>query len=69
MIICTGIIKTMNQPAKRGRGRPPIEDPEDDRYELRLSKDRRERWEAAAGKAGKALAAWIKAVCDRASKR
>jgi predicted HicB family RNase H-like nuclease len=54
---------------KRPRGRPPVANPEDERYELRLSKDRRERWEAAAGRAGKALAAWIKAVCDRASKR
>jgi predicted HicB family RNase H-like nuclease len=54
---------------KRPRGRPPVANPEDERYELRLSKDRRERWEAAAEKAGKALAAWIKAVCDRAAKR
>jgi hypothetical protein len=68
MIICTGIMWPMTQ-TKRPRGRPPLENPETERYELRLSKDRRERWEAAAGKAGKALAAWIKAVCDRASKR
>lgn len=54
---------------KRPRGRPPIENPEDERYELRLSKDRRVRYETAAAKAGKALATWIKAVLDRASKR
>jgi hypothetical protein len=54
---------------KRPRGRPPIDDPEDERYELRLSRDRRARYEAAAAKAGKALAAWIKAVLDRSSKR
>ena len=59
----------MKDPQKRPRGRPPVEDPEDQRYELRLSTARRTRWEVAAGKAGKALSAWIKAVCDRASKR
>jgi predicted HicB family RNase H-like nuclease len=54
---------------KRPPGRPRLENPEDERYELRLSKDRRARYEAAAVRAGKALAAWIKAVLDRASKR
>ena len=56
-------------PAKRPRGRPPVENPEAERYELRLSKDRLERYTAAAGKAGKNLAAWIKGVLDRAAKR
>ena len=56
-------------PPKRPRGRPPVENPEDERYELRLSKGRRTLWEGAAGRAGKVLAAWIKAVCDRAAKR
>lgn len=59
----------MKEPAKRPRGRPPVENPEDQRYELRLSKDRLERYRAASERAGKALAAWIKGVLDRASKR
>ena len=59
----------MKDAQKRPRGRPPVEEPEDQRYELRLSTARRTRWEGAAGRAGKALAAWIKAVCDRASRR
>ncbi len=59
----------MKDTPKRPRGRPPVENPEEGRYELRLSGERRARWEAAADRAGKALAAWIKAVCDRASKR
>lgn len=54
---------------KRPRGRPRVENPEDERYELRLCKDRRERYEHAAAKAGKALAAWIKGVLDRAARR
>ena len=66
MIICPGTISGME---KRPRGRPPIENPEDERYELRLSKERRERYEAAARRAGQALATWIKAVLDRAAKR
>lgn len=56
-------------PTKRPRGRPPIENGETERYELRLSKDRLERYTAAADRAGKKLAAWIRAVLDRAAKR
>jgi len=59
----------MKEPAKRPRGRPPIDNGETERYELRLSRDRLERYESAATRAGKKLAAWIKAVCDRASRR
>ncbi len=58
----------MKEPPKRP-GRPPIENGETERYELRLSKDRLERYGAAAGRAGKTLAGWIKGVLDRASKR
>ena len=54
---------------KRGRGRPPVDDPETERYELRLSKTRLERYTGAAERAGKKLAAWKKGVLDRASKR
>jgi predicted HicB family RNase H-like nuclease len=57
----------MDKP-KRPRGRPPVDDPQDERYELRLSKSRLARYQRAADKAGKALAAWIKKVLDRASR-
>lgn len=69
MNICTGIIQPMKEPPKRPRGRPPIDNGETERYELRLSKERLERYGAAAEKAGKKLAAWIKGVLDRASRR
>jgi predicted HicB family RNase H-like nuclease len=68
MIICTGIMWPMTQ-TKRPRGRPPLENPETERYELRLSPDRLARYAAAAERAGKTIAAWMKAVLDRASKR
>lgn len=54
---------------KRPRGRPPVEEPEDQRYELRLSTARLERYTAAAEGAGKKLASWIKGVLDRAARR
>ncbi len=53
---------------KRPRGRPPVGDPENQRYEFRVSKSRLERYERAAKKAGLALAAWIKRALDRASR-
>jgi hypothetical protein len=56
-------------PTKRPRGRPPVENPETERYELRLSKDRLALYTQAAGRAGKTVAAWIKGVLDRAAKR
>lgn len=56
-------------PAKRPRGRPPLDNGETERYELRLSKERLTRYGAAAERAGKTLAAWIKGVLDRASRR
>jgi predicted HicB family RNase H-like nuclease len=59
----------MKEPAKRQRGRPPIENPETERYELRLSRGRLEQYTAKAEAAGKTLAAWIKGVLDRASRR
>ena len=59
----------MNNPAKHRRGRPPVEHGEVERYELRLSTERLERYTAAAERAGKKLSAWIKGVLDRASRR
>jgi hypothetical protein len=69
MIICTGIIRPMKEPPKRPRGRPPIDNGESERYELRLSRDRLARYTAKAAEVGKPLAAWIKGVLDRASRR
>ena len=59
----------MKEPAKRPRGRPALDNGETERYELRLSKDRLKRYGEAADRAGKVLAAWIKGVLDRASRR
>jgi predicted HicB family RNase H-like nuclease len=54
---------------KRGRGRPPKEDPETERLELRLKPARKAAYEAAAARKGKPVGTWAKAVLDRASKR
>ena len=56
---------------KRPRGKPPLPpgEGERERLEIRLSKDRRSRYEAAAVRAGEALSAWVKRVLDRASRR
>jgi predicted HicB family RNase H-like nuclease len=45
-----------------------VENPETERYELRLSPDRLKRYKAAAERAGIALAAWIKRVLDRSAR-
>jgi predicted HicB family RNase H-like nuclease len=50
-------------------GRPPLDEGEEERYEIRLSKARKEAYNAAAARRGLKLAAWIRAVLDRASKR
>jgi hypothetical protein len=67
-IFVRAIIVGMDKP-KRGPGRPPIDDPATERLEFRLTPEALERYERAAKRAGKALSAWIKAVCDRASRR
>ena len=58
----------MDEP-KRSPGRPRIDNGESDHLHIRVSTERKARYEAAAAKAGKKLAAWVKAVLDRASKR
>lgn len=55
--------------AKRGRGRPPVDDPAEDLIRFRVTPEDKERYFRAAAKAGKALSAWIKGVLDRAAKR
>jgi len=61
-------MKPENAP-KRGRGRPPIADPETERFEMRLTPARKAAYEAAAARRGKPVGAWAKAVLDRASKK
>lgn len=68
MIICAYIMFPM-EPAKRPRGRPPLDNGESERIALRVSPERKGRYEQAAAKAKLALSAWIKGVLDRASKR
>ena len=55
--------------AKRGRGRPPIEEPEDQRLEIRLTARRRKAYDDAAARKGLHTGTWAKRVLDRASKR
>ncbi len=66
-IICNDIMLPMD--TKRPRGRPPVDDGATALVQFRVEPDRKERYERAAKRAGKALSAWIKAVCDRASRR
>jgi len=54
---------------KRPRGRPPVEGGAETHIQFRVEPDRKERYERAAKRAGKALSAWIKSVLDRASRR
>ena len=59
----------MNDTQKRPPGRPPLDEGEEKRLEIRLSEARKEAYKAAAARRGLKLAAWIRAVLDRASKR
>ena len=52
---------------KRPRGKPKGEP--HTVFQFRLRESQKARYDDAAKRAGKALAAWIKAVCDRAAKR
>ena len=58
----------MNETQKRP-GRPPFGEGAEERFEIRLSKARKEAYSEAAARRGLKLAAWIRAVLDRASKR
>jgi predicted DNA binding CopG/RHH family protein len=55
--------------AKKGPGRPPLPEPEDERLEIRLSARRKASYKAAADRKGLPIGTWAKAVLDRASKR
>jgi hypothetical protein len=58
----------MDEP-KRSPGRPRIDNGESAHLHIRISEDRKARYEAAAKRAGKKVAAWAKGVLDRASRR
>lgn len=53
---------------KRPRGRPPVENGERLYLTIRVSEDRKGRYERAAAKAKETLSAWVKRVLDRASR-
>lgn len=59
----------MNEAPKRLPGRPRIGEGEEERLEIRLSAARKEAYSAAAARRGLKLAAWIRAILDRAAKR
>ena len=52
---------------KRGRGRPPLENGERLYLTIRVSEERKSRYERAAAKVKESLSAWVKRVLDRAS--
>jgi predicted HicB family RNase H-like nuclease len=58
----------MEQPKKRPRGRPPIENPESERFEIRVTPERKARYERAAARKKETLSAWAKKVLDRSSR-
>lgn len=53
---------------KRGRGRPPLENGERLYLTIRVSEERKSRYERAATKVKESLSAWVKRVLDRASR-
>ena len=53
---------------KRPRGRPHVENGERLYLTIRVSEERKARYERAATKAKETLSAWVKRVLDRASK-
>lgn len=53
---------------KRPRGRPPVQNGERLYLTIRISEERKARYERAATKAKETLSAWVKRVLDRASR-
>lgn len=63
------IIANKNPNQGRSRGRPPLGDEaENERFAMRVSKERLSRYGKAAAKAQESLSAWVKRVLDRAAK-
>jgi len=56
----------MEQKPKRHRGAPNKEAPASNRFEVRCLPEQKQRWSAAAQKAGfSSLAAWLKHFADK----
>lgn len=53
---------------KRQRGRPAVENGERLYLTIRISEERKARYERAAAKAKETLSAWVKRLLDRASR-
>lgn len=64
-IICDDTIGAMKQPKKRPRGQPKKANPASDYVHMRVTKDRKARWRAAAGDQG--ISAWLTKLADDAS--
>ena len=54
--------------AGKKRGRPPIEAPLR-RHQFRVTDEQLARWQRAADKEGLTLSAWVRQVCDEATKQ
>jgi len=57
----------LTRPAPNPPGRPPSKDPADHDINLRVTRDRKNRYVKTAQKNGQSLSAWIQEVCDAAS--
>jgi hypothetical protein len=64
-IICDDTMATMKQPKKRPRGQPKKANPASEYVHMRVTKDRKARWRAAAGEQG--ITAWLTKLADEAS--
>ena len=53
---------------KRPRGRPAVSNGERLYLTIRISEERKARYERAAAKVGETLSAWVKRVLDRNSR-
>ena len=53
---------------KRSRGRPAVSNGERLYLTIRISEERKARYERAAAKVGETLSAWVKRVLDRNSR-
>ena len=52
---------------KRGRGRPPVDNPASVRLNVRVTPEDRAKYHRAAKRAGLPLAAWLKYLADSAA--
>lgn len=52
---------------KKPRGRPKVKNPETERINLRVTPERKQRYEKAADRHDKSLSRWMKDLADNAS--